>query len=61
MADNRFAKVAGEELGASLEGVDASNTKRCTSTVVKTFREYLSSKQYRDLKILHVVSSTNIS
>jgi len=45
MADNRFAIVAGGDLGTLLQGVDASNTKSCTATVVNTFREYLSAKQ----------------
>jgi len=46
MANNRFTTVAGDDLEALLERVDASNTKRCTATLtaVNTVREYLSAK-----------------
>jgi len=50
MADDRFAIVAGDDLEALLEGIDASNTKRCTATAVNTLREYLSAKKYRDFE-----------
>jgi len=50
MADNQFAIVTGDVVEALLEGVVASNTKRCTATAVNTFREYLSAKKNRDFE-----------
>jgi len=58
MVDNRFAIVAGDHLEALLEEVDASNTKRCTSTNVNHSGSICQPKHIVILKTFHVVSST---
>jgi len=42
--DDRFASINDAEMHEIVETIDAANTKKQTSTAVRTFSEYLTSK-----------------